>query len=71
MVFPFSGMIEKLSSLAHKAIPSQSEKINALTTVYPAIHRYKEVGEWIIQNFLPDLSYDMKFKEDFSTKYST
>ncbi|MFX0151010.1 MAG: alpha/beta hydrolase [Candidatus Hodarchaeota archaeon] len=73
MIYPYHQTIEKISSVARKAIPSDSidSKIGSLLKVYPAIHTFKDVGEWILQNFLPHLDYDSKFQADFTSRYKS
>lgn len=49
MVYPFSKTIQKIV----KVIPQfvESTKIESRIKIYPAIHRYTPVGEWILEHF--------------------
>ena len=49
MVFPFSSTIKKIV----KAIPQfiDSTKLESRIKIYPAIHRYQAVGDWILEYF--------------------
>jgi pimeloyl-ACP methyl ester carboxylesterase len=73
MIYPFHGAIEKISSVARKAIPSETldSKIEALMKSHPVIHRFKDVGDWIVQHFLPHLDYDSKFQSDLASRYTS
>lgn len=51
MVYPLASTLKKVMKVTSSLF--DAKKLDSKFVIYPVVHRYQEVGEWILSHFIP------------------